>query len=460
MDASFVQALQAAKNPEDKAALIAEASLSMFSDETARVARQCVLFHWFDQSIVEALLQAVPPDTERVQDVYRQITSLPFVEQLSWGVAYQDLTRQGLLKHYAHTQPELLKSAAQIAVPLYRASTGNNRNAAEALFCSIISGDLASHLHLNMLLEQAMNQQDWQQMEGLFRLQEEAEQLPFVESLPRTEDYWMLRSIVDRVHDRLNAALTDYNRALAINPQNALAYINRSIVHRQQKHRRQALADYNEALRLDPALVQTYVVDNRLLSPQPNCERRKLVTVLVGGVVTLLVGAGAVVAFTKFSIGSGYKAAKESVLAVAGEELLKDSLEYVLKEPTQNTCPSDYPANCGDHCCASTYICCGGYCAPAGSICCNGFYCASETTCSGNGCCPSSYPVPCGSACCPSGYTCNGQYCCSPDYSVPCGSVCCPSDSVCCNGACGTPCGSGCCPPGHPVCRDGHCFAS
>src|SRR5438067_7712362 len=142
MDASLMRALQTAKNPEDKAALIAEASLSMFSDEAARVARQCVLFHWFDQSVVEALLQAVPLDAGRAQDVYRQITSLPFIEQLSWGVAYQDLTRQGLLKRYAHTQPELLKSAAQIAAPLYkRTSSGNNRNAAEALFCSLISSD-------------------------------------------------------------------------------------------------------------------------------------------------------------------------------------------------------------------------------------------------------------------------------------------------------------------------------
>ncbi len=266
MDASFVQAFQAAKNPEDKAALIAEVSLGMFSDETAHVARQCVLFHWFDQSVVEALLQAVPSDTESAQDVYRQITSLPFIEQLSWGVAYQELTRQGLLKYYAHTQPELLKNAARVAAPLYRASTDNDRNATEALFCSIISGDAStSALHLNTLLEQAMSRQDWSRMENLFHLQEEAEQLSFVEPIPSTEQYWMLRSIIDRMQGKLDAALSDYDRALTINPKNALAYLNRSIVHRQQKNYRQALADYNEALRLDPALVQTYA-DNRVLS--------------------------------------------------------------------------------------------------------------------------------------------------------------------------------------------------
>jgi tetratricopeptide (TPR) repeat protein len=333
MDDALIQALQAAKNPEDKAALIAEASLSTLSDETARLARQCVLFHWFDESIVAALQQAVPPDAESAQDAYKQITSLPFVEQLPSGVAYQDLTRQGLLKHYAHTQPELLKNAAQVAALAYSASTENNRHATEALFCSLISGDSASNQHLNTLLEQAMNQQDWQQMEGLFRLQEEAEQLPFVEPLPRTEQYWMLRSIVDRVQDRLDAALLDYNHALTINPQNALAYINRSIIHRQQKHRMEALADYNEALRLDPALVQTYTdigslendssdteendaeapkpseqesldendlaqvshypyVDNGILSPQPNRKRRNLIAFAVA-VITVLAGSGA-----------------------------------------------------------------------------------------------------------------------------------------------------------------------
>jgi tetratricopeptide (TPR) repeat protein len=273
MDDALIQALQAAKNPEDKAALIAEASLSTLSDETARLARQCVLFHWFDESIVAALQQAVPPDAESAQDAYKQITSLPFVEQLPSGVAYQDLTRQGLLKHYAHTQPELLKNAAQVAAPAYSASTENNRHATEALFCSLISGDSASNQQLNTLLEQAMNRQDWQQMEGLFRLQEEAEQLPFVEPLPPTEHYWMLRSIVDRVQDRLDAALLDYNHALTINPQNALAYINRSIIHRQQKHRMEALADYNEALRLDPALVQTYTDSGSLENDSSDTEK-------------------------------------------------------------------------------------------------------------------------------------------------------------------------------------------
>jgi tetratricopeptide (TPR) repeat protein/MFS family permease len=275
MDADFIQALQATKDPEDKAALIAEAGLEMFSNEVAQVARQCVLFHWFDQSIVEGLLQAMSSNTVSAQDVYRQITFLPFVEQSPWGTAYQDLTRQGLLKYYAHTQPDLLKSAARIAAPLYRASTENERNTVEALFCSFISGDAASSLYLNTLLEQAMSRQDWQQMESLFRLQEEAERFSFVESLPRTEQYWMLRSIVNRVQAKLEAALIDYDHALTINPGNALAYLNRSIVHTQQMHYELAQADYDEALQLDPALVQTYV-DGGILSPPQDRVTDKL----------------------------------------------------------------------------------------------------------------------------------------------------------------------------------------
>src|SRR5579859_4432644 len=191
-DATFIQALRDAKNVEDKAALIAEAGLNMLSNEVAHVARQCVLFHWFNQSIVEGLLRSLSLSTENAQDMYEQIASLPFVEQVSWGMAFQDLTRQGLLKHYAQNQPELLKTAAKMYISFYISLAENDRNENEALFCSIVSGDNLAVLRLNTLLDQAMGQQDWQKMDLLFRLQEEAEQLPIVSPIPRTEQYWML----------------------------------------------------------------------------------------------------------------------------------------------------------------------------------------------------------------------------------------------------------------------------
>lgn len=266
MDSAFIRALQQTKDPLDKTALIADTSLKTFPNKLAFIARQCVLFHWFDQSIIEALELALHLEEEPAQDVYRKILSLPFIERLPWGAAYQDLTRQGLLRRLAHLQPTLLKSAAQIAAPLYKASANNLKYAAaEALFCSIVSGEApASHLQLDFLLEQAMGRQDWQSMEGLFRLQEEAEQLPFVEPIPRTERYWMLRSIVNRVQGKLVQALFDYDHVLAINSENALAYLNRSVVQLQLHHYEQAEADYYQALQLDPILAQTYISSGAL----------------------------------------------------------------------------------------------------------------------------------------------------------------------------------------------------
>ncbi len=106
-----------------------------------------------------------------MQELYRQITSLPFVEQLRWGANYQDLTWQGLLKHYADTQPELLRTAARLAASLHQASKEDERSITEVLFCSMISGDApASVAKLNILLEYAMSRQDWQQMENLLRV--------------------------------------------------------------------------------------------------------------------------------------------------------------------------------------------------------------------------------------------------------------------------------------------------
>jgi hypothetical protein len=109
MDDKFIKALQAAKNPEDKAALIAEANIETLSNEEALVARQCILFHWFDQSIIEGLLQALPSHTVNSQDIYEQITLLSFIEQTSWGIRYQDLTRQGLLKYCTSSKGAELK---------------------------------------------------------------------------------------------------------------------------------------------------------------------------------------------------------------------------------------------------------------------------------------------------------------------------------------------------------------
>lgn len=81
--------------------------------------RRCILLHWFDQSLIEALMRDSSVIHNSAIEIYEHIISLPFIESLPWGVAFHNLTREGLLKSYALSQSELLRTAAKLAAPTY-----------------------------------------------------------------------------------------------------------------------------------------------------------------------------------------------------------------------------------------------------------------------------------------------------------------------------------------------------
>ena len=260
MSDSIFQLLPAISDPEGKAALIAETILSDLPVEVALVARRCVILHWFDQSIIEALLQDTPLTKNEVREVYKQLVLLPFIESLPWGRAFQNLTREGLLKQYATSQPDLLKSAANLAASAYEVHAEDEKIAGEAFFCYIVAGKVQSSLAIrDKLLEDAMSREDWRYIANLLQLQEEAEQLPFVKSSPLTAQDLLLRGFVHQIQGKLEASLMDYSRAIKINPNNALAYISRGAIYAEQQQYKKALTDYNHALNLDSSNVHAYI---------------------------------------------------------------------------------------------------------------------------------------------------------------------------------------------------------
>ena len=136
--------LLATKEPAEKAAVIADAVLNALPEAVAFAGRRCVILHWFNESVIEALLEDTNiREKDQVVNVYNQVTSLPFIEHLPWGYTFQDLTREGLLKRFAKAQPELLRSAARLAASAYLGQA-DDRIHAEALFCFLISGDKQS----------------------------------------------------------------------------------------------------------------------------------------------------------------------------------------------------------------------------------------------------------------------------------------------------------------------------
>jgi tetratricopeptide (TPR) repeat protein/transcriptional regulator with XRE-family HTH domain len=247
-------------DPTERAAIIAETVINTLPEETALVVRRCVLLHWFDQPLVEALLQSTPGAQSDAREVYERIISLPFIESLAWGAAFHRLTREGLLKRYTASRSELLMTAAHLAAPVYSSRAEDGPSRAEVFFCFLVAGnsELASAL-LDNLLEQAASRGNWRYISGLQRLQEEAEQFSFVKPLLLSEQQWILRGLAHRVQGELDAAILDYTHALEINPQNALCYLIRGTMYSEQERYEEALADYELANELDSTNAQVHI---------------------------------------------------------------------------------------------------------------------------------------------------------------------------------------------------------
>ena len=55
--------------------------------------------------------------------------------------------------------------------------------------------------------------------------------------------------------DRLGRAIADYNRAIRIDPQDATAFFNRGIWYHEQGNLDRAIADYSRAARINPQIL-------------------------------------------------------------------------------------------------------------------------------------------------------------------------------------------------------------
>lgn len=260
MNDAVLQALFATDDPVKKAAIIAEAVLNLLPPEVALIARRCVIFHWFDQSVIAALSQDTPLATGDSGKLYQQLISLPFIETLAEGARYQHLTRKGLLDQYAASQSELLITAVKLALPAYRAQMNSGINSAEAFFCSLVAGDAESASKLlNDLLKDAAVRENWQYISGLQQLQEEAEQFRFVKPLPSSELHWILRGLAHGAQEELEAAILDYSHAIATNPRNALTHLVQGNLYAELQRYKEALLLYERAYNLSSKRAKTYV---------------------------------------------------------------------------------------------------------------------------------------------------------------------------------------------------------
>ena len=185
---NIVKEFLATKDPAEKAAIIADFTLRELPERVVFVARRCIIFHWFDQSIIEVLLKKFNLTQDEIRNVYEQLEALPFIEKLPWGgLTFQDSTREGLLKRYASLQPDLLKSAALQAASVYEAHN-DDKVIAEAAFCHILAhNELIGKQLIDKLTKRALERGDQQFIDNLQSLLNEAKNIVTYSSvIPKT----------------------------------------------------------------------------------------------------------------------------------------------------------------------------------------------------------------------------------------------------------------------------------
>ena len=71
-----------------------------------------------------------------------------------------------------------------------------------------------------------------------------------IEINPQNADVYIFRGNLYKDREEINLALTDYSRAIEINPQNTDAYITRGILYAMRGETKLALADLQKAQQL------------------------------------------------------------------------------------------------------------------------------------------------------------------------------------------------------------------
>jgi tetratricopeptide (TPR) repeat protein len=229
---------------------LAEKLIMTVSPEVQDIARNCAMLHWFDRDVLSevAMSQGVP-----VNLVVEEISRLPFVERLPFGLGYHGKTRKALLKWYANKRSSEFSSFASVVARAYERRTDQSIAFAERLYCLFIAGDEEAATTLrDAALKSAAQQQDWQFFASILDLQDEAESLAFVKPAEVTAHVWIARGVVAKLRKDLDGAITAFTAALELSPVQSAALINRGLTFRMLGKPEKALSDFTAAIDLKP----------------------------------------------------------------------------------------------------------------------------------------------------------------------------------------------------------------
>jgi len=224
-----------------------EAAFTQLPSSVAAVARRLVAMRWFNETAIAALAPENTPKEQQAQ-VAATITSLPFVERVSEGYAYPPLARQGLLERYQREWPDELKAACKAAATALAESFEDDTIGVETFYCAVAAGETKdAHNQLHDLVNRFLARQDWEWCRVLHTALADAEALSFVQPLPRTGDYYVMRGMAQAAQGKLPQAIKDLNKALERQPTLAWAVAQRGEINARMGNDDLALADMARA---------------------------------------------------------------------------------------------------------------------------------------------------------------------------------------------------------------------
>ena len=87
-----------------------------------------------------------------------------------------------------------------------------------------------------------------------------------IEINPKIAEAYNNRGLIYNKQGNFTQAMSDYNKAIEINPNYAEAYNNRGIIYNKQGNFAQAMSDYNKAIEINPNFAEAYIQPRHCLS--------------------------------------------------------------------------------------------------------------------------------------------------------------------------------------------------
>jgi len=251
-----VTGIQAAKNPAEQAYIAASINIDMLPDPAATVARRCGLLDWFDLDVVKSLVDDV--DLPNAEEIFNQIISLPFVEQVDGRYQFHALSAEGWQSHYNEHDPNFVKEIFALAFGAYIDKNINDYEHTQAKIQAVFALIIGQRYNKAYGMIQEFLEDDTIPLSCVANFFARLEQLEkrwrWVTLPPYAVDFYRYIGIHHSSHSGdYDLAIAAYDKAIGIDPNDEWAYRWKGNSYRSLNKYELAIENYSRAIELDPS---------------------------------------------------------------------------------------------------------------------------------------------------------------------------------------------------------------